>query len=516
MHDVELDGVVEVPAAVDIGCHAEHIALAVFVKTRCPLAARALGALLIAGALGHEEAVVRDHELLVAVDDQAHGDGALVCKLLDLSQGELGAQPGKISAQGRPDAQCIGVGSIELGANRTVGRKLAQSLGNARGLVEVDACWETRHIVCLAHGRGVQPAAGKPALARLMRGQVQHGVFVSLNGSGTALVQGREAHAHAVIKLDVPVCDGVGRAAQTRHVLFDVVRRDGNAAGSLDQRALCMAVVAGLVAYGDGQRLAKTRHNAAGELLAVKTRHRTLAAVARKSGAANAEQAVAGAYRAADVELNLARTHVVCLLYLVGSAALGSPDLQQVTDLDGLGLLYEHHAVAKTRDTTHENAAVVGALVAHHVVAALACQVSLGETAAKGLGKAGLLFLCHLEIGALEPGAVKRFAIGADSCGDIIGRLHAALDLEGGNTCLDELGQHVDTHEVFGAQEVLAGVGKALAVFSHQHVGKPARLRAHAAVGTAAADHRAHQALAALADAQRAVDKDLEVHSQLG
>ena len=65
--------------------------------------------------------------------------------------------------------------------------------------------------------------------------------------------------------------------------------------------------------------------------------------------------------------------------------------------------------------------------------------------------------------------------------------------------------------EVLGRQEVRAVAEVAQHAVDHELVRQAARLRARAAVGAAAADGLAGQALARVRDAERAVDEDLEL-----
>ena len=67
---IELNTVEQVTAAERVGDDRELVVLAIAQKMRA-LAARTLGAVLVAGALAHEQAVLGDHELLGADDGKA-------------------------------------------------------------------------------------------------------------------------------------------------------------------------------------------------------------------------------------------------------------------------------------------------------------------------------------------------------------------------------------------------------------------------------------------------------------
>ena len=106
--------------------------------------------------------------------------------------------------------------------------------------------------------------------------------------------------------------------------------------------------------------------------------------------------------------------------------------------------------------------------------------------------------------------AVKGLAVDACDAGDVFGGFQAALDLERGDAGADEVGEDVETGEVLRTEEVAAVAEIDLLAVGDKVVGKPAGLGAFAAVGGAAAERLAGEALAGVGDAEGAVDEDLQ------
>ena len=236
--------------------------------------------------------------------------------------------------------------------------------------------------------------------------------------------------------------------------------------------------------------------------------------ICRKARGAHAEDAVPRRDRAADRELGLAGREGIGRVNRVRDAPLRRPDLEPVAHVQLLGRVDADQAVAKAGDASDRDAAVVGALVAHHGVAALAGEKRRGKAPAERLCKLALLVLgCPIRC-CILPRAVERLAVRARDGRDVLGRLHPALDLEGGDARVDELRKDLDAAQVARAQQVLAHIGELLAVFVHEGIRQATRLRAQTAVGAAPADERREQALPRLADAQRTVHEALEVHAE--
>ena len=103
----------------------------------------------------------------------------------------------------------------------------------------------------------------------------------------------------------------------------------------------------------------------------------------------------------------------------------------------------------------------------------------------------------------------QRLFINAGDQRGIFRPLHAALDLQGMDAGLLQLGKMLRQGKILQAQRMLhALAGKA--------VGHPAGLGAQAPVAAAAADHGGHQALAGTGDAQRSMHESLQLRTQPG
>ena len=155
-----------------------------------------------------------------------------------------------------------------------------------------------------------------------------------------------------------------------------------------------------------------------------------------------------------------------------------------------VGLEAAHVAVGETTaaDRAHELAAVVGALVAHHLVARRAVLVGVREVAVEApleLTLAGCIVLRTQR--AAGQGVVELLAVDVDDGVDVVGRLHAALELERGGAGVDERLDHLRGVGVARAERTLAsGGGDACALLVHELIGQTAGLGAHAAVRGAA------------------------------
>ena len=111
---------------------------------------------------------------------------------------------------------------------------------------------------------------------------------------------------------------------------------------------------------------------------------------------------------------------------------------------------------------------------------------------------------------------VERLPVNARDAGDVFGRFEPALDLERGDAGAHEVGQHVEAGEILRAEQVAAVAERHLFAVGNEIVGQAAGLGAFAAVGGAAAERFAGEALAGVGDAERAVDEDLERQRHLG
>jgi hypothetical protein len=107
---------------------------------------------------------------------------------------------------------------------------------------------------------------------------------------------------------------------------------------------------------------------------------------------------------------------------------------------------------------------------------------------------------------------VEGRAVDAGDVGDVLGALEPAFNLERGDAGPDEVGQHVETGKVLRAEQVAAVAEVHGPAVGDKLVGHAARLGAFAAVGGAAAEGLAGEALSGIGDAERAMHEDLEWH----
>ena len=163
-------------------------------------------------------------------------------------------------------------------------------------------------------------------------------------------------------------------------------------------------------------------------------------------------------------------------------------------------------AVAHRGDAADQHAAVVGPPVAHDVVAALALEVGrreparerLGEHAALLVGGAHVLprVLVPVGSGALRARrlsgqhAIQNGTVHRSHRMHVVGRLHAALQLERRGARAHELWQQVDRAQIARREQVLARRRQRALARRVQLVREAAGLGAHAAVGGAPADQR--------------------------
>ena len=187
------------------------------------------------------------------------------------------------------------------------------------------------------------------------------------------------------------------------------------------------------------------------------------------------------------------------------------PDLHAVAPAQRQGQPQADPARLDLADAAQEQAAVVGPLIAHERGAGIAVPVAAAAIPVEDLHQ-----LAHL-VGVrsdLLPcfQLAQEAAVDAADRGHVLRLFHAAFDLPGGQTQPVQLRQVVVTEEILGGKQVLAFCfyRDFLAVFIHQPVGHAAGLGTAAPIAAAAAHHGRKQALAAEADAQRAVDEHFQ------
>ena len=90
---------------------------------------------------------------------------------------------------------------------------------------------------------------------------------------------------------------------------------------------------------------------------------------------------------------------------------------------------------------------------------------------------------------------VESVSINAGDVGDVFGRLQSPFDLEARNARVDELPYQVVGREVLRAEKIFSVAKRDDVAIAHQIIRHATRLRALAAIGAAAAERFAGQAL---------------------
>ncbi len=361
-------------------------------------------------------------------------------------------------------------------------------------------------------------------------------LFQGLAGGGAHLVHGREAHAAALVHLDLKAHGLKGRGAHAPHVLDKVLARDGARARRLDRKAAGLRRERGVVRAGklNTERLAQTRRNAhvhralTGDLaleggartvdggLAANHAHdapgrhgaRHLAlddAAGRGIGGRQTGEELVRVVGVAKLE-QVARAHGLAKLDARDGGTAAAIVARESARVDARGLAFERGA--------HDLAAVVGALVAHHLVARGAVLVGMGEVAVEAALELALTCGALAGLGhAARKHVVKLATVGVDHGVDVVGCLHASLELEGVRTGGEHALEHLGGVGVARAEWAPAIFGGDISpVLVDKLVGESARLRAHAAVGRAARHGKAReQAEPRVAKADCPVAEDLEV-----
>ena len=231
----------------------------------------------------------------------------------------------------------------------------------------------------------------------------QNGLLQCFTGGGAHLVHGGEAHTAAGVERNVKARGLKGRGAHAAYMLNQIGRFDGAGLGGLDGKAGRSGSERGVVAAGErhGKRLAQTRHD--GHVYGAAAQH-----IAFERGAGGVDSALASNH-AYTATLGHATGHAA-LDDVAGSGILGGnggqelvklivvTKLQQVTLAHGLkqlnagdgsaatavvGLEPAHIAVgqAAAEHRAHDLAAVVGTLIAHHLVARGAVLIGVRKVA---------------------------------------------------------------------------------------------------------------------------------------
>ena len=342
---------------------------------------------------------------------------------------------------------------------------------------------------------------------------------------GANVVQLGEADAHALVQIELEVGEHVGGRAHAVDVSAHVVGAHGFRTRGLDGGAARLAHR--VLLDGRGRARKAERH---GKRLAdlqprgPDDRDARLEGIVGEGvfGAAHAKHAVACA-DAAHLGIDRDAGPTLLVERKVGDRLRGMPlprpELEHVAWVDFPLGGNRRYAVLHVGDAADERASVVRALIAHDVVAAIAFQVRGGEPARERLFERAALFRGRFRRGDFARDrvhAVEHAAINRCHCGDVVGRFHAALDLKRRDPRSREVGQKVGRAEVLRGKKVLAGGIERVALGRVvQLVGKAAGLGAQAPVRRAPADHRRHEALPRVADAERPVPERLDLDALL-
>ncbi len=162
----------------------------------------------------------------------------------------------------------------------------------------------------------------------------------------------------------------------------------------------------------------------------------------------------------------------------------------------------DQHAVLGRADARHEHLVVAAAQPAGRKPARER-QLHLFHVAGRKPG------------GLARHGGVDRPAIMPGDVGHVLGRLEPAFDFQGAGARGDQLRHERVGGQVLRAEQVLHRAQVDLAAVADQLIGQAAGLGALAAIGAAAAERFAGQALARIGDAQRAVNEHLQRHRGL-
>ena len=353
--------------------------------------------------------------------------------------------------------KCIGRG--ELGRIECVGGHVdargALGTSGLGGVERRDGGADLRLIaVVLGRGAGIT-GDNRRQLERFraLRVRRQNGLLQCFTGGGAHLVHGGEAHAAALIERHLKARCLKGRGAHAAHMLNHVRRLDGAGLGGLDGEARGGGGERGVVTAGecDSKRLAQARHDghinsAAAQHIALErgaggvdgtlaANHADAAALGHATGHATLDNIAGSGIIGGNGGQELVKLVIVAKLQQVALAH----GLKQLNAGDGgaatavVGLEAAHIAVgrAAAQHRAHDLSAVVGTLIAHHLVARGAVLIGVRKVAVKAALElaltGGFLVLRGRNIGQH---IVNLMTIHINDGVHVIGRLHAALELE--------------------------------------------------------------------------------------
>ena len=231
----------------------------------------------------------------------------------------------------------------------------------------------------------------------------QNGLLQCFAGGGAHLVHGGEAHAAALIERHIKARCLKGRGAHAAHMLNQVCRLDGAGLGGLDGKARGRGRKRRIIAAAecDSKRLTQARHHghinsSAAQHIALErgaggvdgtltANHADAAALGHATGHATFDDVARGGIIGGNGGQELVKLVIVAKFQQVALAH----GLKQLNAGDGgtatavVGLEAAHIAVgrAAAQHRAHDLAAVVGTLIAHHLVARGAVLIGVRKVA---------------------------------------------------------------------------------------------------------------------------------------
>ena len=170
----------------------------------------------------------------------------------------------------------------------------------------------------------------------------------------------------------------------------------------------------------------------------------------------------------------------------------------------------DHHVLAANlHDFAEQHAALRGTCGRHeHLV------IATVEPTRRKAARERKFHLANILVGEIDgplfPRRVDRAAVVAGDVGDVLGRFQSAFDLEATHAGVDQFGHECVGGEVLRAEQILLIAEVDVLAIADQIVRQAAGLSTLAAIGTAAAERFAGEALARVGDTERTVNEGFE------
>ena len=330
-------------------------------------------------------------------------------------------------------------------------------------------------------------------------------------------MQLRKADAHPIVQLDRKLFQQKRRCAHAVDVLAHFLFVNRLRARGLHNSAFRLCPHALFGPEGNQKRATNLKPHRSGNC---NLRQGRIVLEGRRR-IAHAEHAVSPVRTLRRLESNMPVAVERIVRQNMREMAFARPEFEHVAFMELFRRVDRNFPPARERNASHEDAAIVRPTVAHDVVAAFALEVCRSKSTGERLGKRlHLLFRrTNRRVGlSVSVHAVEHRAINRDDRMHVFGRLHAPFDLQRINPYSRKHSKQIYRAEVFGGKEMLARCLERFALMERtvvKLVGKAARLRAHAAIGGAAANHGRHEALSRIAHAKRAVGERLYFKARL-